>query len=77
VLRQQRFEQQGDLLAALATLEPDDGLAGVIVDRPDAVAPVRLGGRKDHHLPPLRAPHRPQRRQPAQVELVGGVEIWA
>src|SRR5215210_7494040 len=49
----------------------------MVVDRADAVSPGGLGGRRDHHLPALRAPYGLQSRHPAQAELVRVVETIA
>src|SRR5215211_748061 len=75
MLLQKRLQKFGDLGAALATADQHHRLAGVVVDRPDAVALFGLGWGLDHHLLALGAPHRLEGRHPAQVELVCVVEM--
>ena len=75
MLLQQRFEQLGDLGATLTPADQDDRLASMVVHRPDAVALFGLGGRRDYHLLALRTPHGLEGGHPAQVELVGVVEV--
>ena len=74
---QKLLQELSHLAPALVPARDDDGLAAVPVDRAQAVAPGRLSGGGDHHLPPDGAPHRPDRRVPADVELVGVVEDLA
>src|SRR5215217_1697526 len=74
MLLQQRLQQFGDLTPALTPTDEDHRLAGMVVDRSDAVALFGLGWRLDHHLLALRSPHRLEGGHPAQVELVGVVE---
>src|SRR5918993_2728933 len=71
---QELLQKLGHLAPPLAPARDDDSLAAVPVDRAQAVAPGWLRGGGDHHLPPDEAPHGPDRRVPADVELVGVVE---
>src|SRR3954462_936807 len=47
----------------------------MVVDRSDSVALFRLGGRWDHNLLAFWSPYRLQGWHPAQVELVGVIEV--
>src|SRR5690606_25288234 len=74
VPRQERFEEFGHFAPPLVPTHEHHRLPRVVVHRAEAVVPRRLPRRWDHHLPPLRAPHRPERGAPGDVELVGVVE---
>ncbi len=63
----------GHFPATFAAPEQDDGLACLVMDRPQALPFRGLTRREDHHLWPLRTPHGPQRRPPTEVAFVGGV----
>src|SRR3712207_1420030 len=80
MLFQKRLQQFGDLTPALMPTDEDHRLAGLVVDRSDAVALFGLSGRLDHHLLALWAPHGLDGLEgghPAQVELVGVVEDFS
>ena len=63
-----------ELLAALLPLELHERLSGVVIHGTDAVLLIRLSGGEDQHLLAFGAPHRVQRGEPAQVELIGILE---
>ncbi len=71
---EQRLEQFRHLLPTLVMARDDQALAGVLVHCPKAIAPGGLHRCGDHHLLAFRAPHRPQGRMPADVELIRIVE---
>jgi hypothetical protein len=74
VLGEQRLQELGDLAPSLVRSGNDDRLARVPVNRAQPIAPRRLPGCGDHHLLAFGAPHRPQGRVPADVELISIVE---
>jgi hypothetical protein len=70
----QSLQQLSHLAASFASSDQHEGFSRMVVDCTKTIAFPGLSGRRDHHLLALPAPHRSERWQPADVELVGVVE---
>jgi len=68
------MQEFGDFGPPLVAAHNHDRFAGVVVHCSDFV--VRVGPARpcNHHLLALGTPHRPERQQPTDIDLVGIIE---
>src|SRR5258707_6932155 len=74
VFLQECFQERRDLFAALVPLQEHHRFPTVLVHGSTAVVLGRLSGGGNHHRLSLGAPHRPQRGEPTEIELIRVIE---
>src|SRR5258708_8433230 len=74
VFLQECFQERRDLFAALVPLQEHHRFPTGLVHGSTAVVLGRLSGGGNHHRLSLGAPHRPQRGEPTEIELIRVIE---